>query len=103
MESIIKEIIESEYRAQKIVNEAEEERRLAAYNIENEIQKLRDDIFFQINEKIKKIREEKLEYAHNQAGKILQEAQTKASFMEKRFAENRSAWVECLLKNILGR
>jgi|GEM_PF-1006494 len=103
LESIIREIIESEYRAQKIVNEAEEERRLAAHNIETEIQKIKDDIFSQTNEKIETIRKEKLEYARSQAGKIIQEANAKASSMEKTFSENRFAWVECLLDNILGR
>ena len=56
MEDIIKQVIESEYRARQIVEEAEERRKHFTDTVEDEIRKIKDGIFASVNNEIEEIR-----------------------------------------------
>lgn len=101
MENIINQVIESEYRAQKIIAEAQEESKLAESRIENEIRKIKEDVFLLAQKKVEDIRSEKQKYAKAQTDKIMSEAGVKASLMREKLVQNRDRWVKLLLDNVL--
>ena len=103
MESIIRKVIESEYRAQRIISEVEDARKQAELNIEKKIQKISNEISLSLEQKTERLKAEKKEQARVQAEQIISEANEKISIMENELKENRDAWVKCLLDNILGR
>ena len=102
MEDVIRQVIESEYRARKIVGEAEERRSYLSTSIEDEIQKIKNDIFASVESKIEKIRKEKLSLADDQAGKIMTEAENAVSLMQQKYESNRQKWAKSFMDVILG-
>lgn len=103
MDNIIKQVIESEYRAQKILREAEEERKNAAGHTERDVLELKERILKEAGLNILRLKEDKLNSARETAEKIKQDTGAKASLMEKRFAENRELWLHSLFNKITGR
>jgi len=102
MEDIIRQVIESEYRAQKIIGEAEERRNYLSISIEDEIRKIKDDIFASVENEINKIRNEKRCLADGQAKKIMTEAEKSVSLMQHKFESSRQKWAKSLMDIILG-
>jgi len=102
LENIIKQIIETEYRAQKIVNEAKNEQLQSSRDFESEINSLKDKIFSAAKQKAETIKAEKLKYAKEQSDKILTEANEKVSSMRVMFENNRELLVKQLYDNVLN-
>lgn len=103
MDTIIKQVIESEYRAQRIIDEVENQRKLAESTLQEEIGKVREDIFSGSNLKAREIKTKKIEQAKVQAAQIMSEARDRASQMQKKLEENRNNWVKSLFENVLNR
>lgn len=103
LENIIKQVIESEYRAQKIIDEVEKERKQAAYNIEKEIQRIKEDIFSSARKQAEEVKVEKQKYAKSQAEEIMSHARERTSLMQKKLEKNRDMWVKYLFDNVLNR
>ena len=103
LENIIKQVIESEYRAQRIIEEVENERKQAAYNIEKEIGQLKADIFSLAEQKAETVKSEKLKQAQAEAAQILSLSQEKALLMIQKFEKKRNTWVERLFNKVLER
>lgn len=103
MESIIKQVIESEYRAQEIIDEVENERKQAAFNINMEIERLKDDIFSSARQQAEKIETEKKRQAEAEASRIIKEAKEKALSMQQKLNSNKDFWIDCLFKKIIGQ
>lgn len=102
MENVIKQVIESEYRAQEIIREVKEEQRVASLNIEKEVSKIKEDIFMSARQKLEDIKIANDKYAEAQVEKILSEARAKALSLYKELEMNKASWVRCLLNSILG-
>lgn len=103
MDNILKQVIESEYRAQKILQEAEEERRHTSERIEKSVNQLKQQILDDTNQKILQMKEEKKSFALSQAQKINAESDMKVSLMRQKFENNRELWVKSLFEKIVGR
>ncbi|MCX7841816.1 MAG: hypothetical protein N2489_01915 [Clostridia bacterium] len=101
MDNIIKQVIESEYRAQKIINEVENESKQAVENLEKEIQKIRDEIFLSMMNRAASIKAEKLEQAKVKAEEILDQTRARTARMMQKLEENRGIWVQQLLDHVL--
>jgi len=101
LDKIIRQVIESEYKAHKIVAEAHEQEKHLAENIESEIRKIKEEIFADAKKKAEKIKTESLEYAKAKAEEIISEANENVSLMQAKFKENRDVWVKSLLDKIL--
>ena len=103
MENIIKQVIESEYRAQQILAEVEEERRQAVAALDKEIDQVREDIFLTVRRKAEAIKAEKMSSAQRSAEEILSGARTQAFLMQAKYRENRDSWVNSLIERVLDR
>lgn len=102
MENIIRKVIESEYRAQRILAEVEEERRQSAASLEAEIERAREEIFLSVRQKAEAIKAEKLENARIQAEEILSAAKAQASAMQARYREHKDSWVDSLILRVMN-
>jgi vacuolar-type H+-ATPase subunit H len=103
LDNILKQVIESEYRAQKILQEAEEERKHISENLEKDLQQLQQQIFNDTNLKILQMKDEKKNNALIQAKKINSENEAKVSSMKNKFENSRELWVKNLFEKIIGR
>lgn len=102
MEKIIKQVIESEYRAQKIIDEIEKERKQIELNTECEIEKIREKIFLAARQKAEEIKANKLRAAEMHSREILSEAHKRANLMQSKFKENKRSWIKLLINDILN-
>lgn len=103
MDNIIKQVIETEYKAQKIVNELEKERKQAISNMERDILKAKEEIFSLSERKAKKIKTGKLEQARTEAYQIMSEARIKADKLQKKFESRRDIWAKDMMKAVIGQ
>lgn len=103
MDNIVEKIVEIEYKAQKIIEEAEHERDYVSAHIDEEVESLKKKIFSKTRTQIQDHRTKKLEYANKEAHRIIQAAEQKSAAMEKDFATNRDKWVQCLFDHVMGR
>ncbi len=99
--NIIKQIMESEYKAHKIVDEAKEKMQQSENNIEKEIQRIKNEIFSSARQKADAIKAEKMEQAKTQVEEIKLRTGEEVASLRKKLEENRSKWVEELVERIL--
>jgi len=102
LDNIIRKVIESEYKAQKIIEQVENERNLAISKMESQIQKMKDSILLSAREKAESIKIENMKQAETQAEGIITKARQKASLMQVELEENMDTWVECLVNKVLN-
>lgn len=103
MDNIVNKIVDIEYKAQKIIKEAEQERDSLKTRIDGELEELREKTFSEAEARVKAQRSEKLGYARKEAQRIVLEAGQKSAAMEKSFAENRENWVSSLFNFVIGK
>ncbi|TYQ17696.1 UNVERIFIED_CONTAM: Vacuolar (H+)-ATPase G subunit [Acetivibrio alkalicellulosi] len=103
MDNVIEKIIEIEYRAQNIVNEALQHCEYRSKEqIEDEIKKERDRIFSSVMQKVEKVREDNLRMARVQAKKFSRDTRVKVANLNKSLDSNKDKWVKLIVGNILG-
>jgi len=102
LENIIKKVLESEYRARKIMNEVEEQRKQAELDAEKYILDVKDSILLTLKEEIDKYKTEKQQEALVQSQKIMNEANEKVLLMQKKFEENKTLWVQEVFAKVIG-
>jgi vacuolar-type H+-ATPase subunit H len=102
LENIIKQVIETEYRAQKIVREAEKEQKQTSHDLEAEINSIKDKIFYSAKQKAEAVKAKELKYAKEQSDTIMSEAYEKASSMRIMLEKNRESLVKNLYDSVLN-
>lgn len=101
LDSILKQVIESEYRAQKIISEAQEEKKHLAENLQDEIKKIKEKIFFSVEKKAKEIKASEHKFAILKAEEIIASANVKVTGMKESYRDNKEQWVNLLLDKVL--
>jgi len=102
MEGVIDKVIEIEYKAQKVVQEAVAEQNRILEDIEKETQALKEEILGNVSNKINQIKSKEIEEAKNEAEKILHNASVKAENMKKEAELNKKTWLNQLFRNVTG-
>lgn len=102
MENVLKQVIESEYRAQKIISEAKYEIKQSAENLQNEIDNIKEKIFSTAKKAADEIKTSKHKQAEQECEKIMLMANEKADHMKKSFIENREIWVKTLFEKVIN-
>jgi vacuolar-type H+-ATPase subunit H len=102
LENIIKQVIETEYRAQRIVNEIKKEQLQSVRDVDLEINLIKEKIFSAAKQKAESIKAEKLKYAKEQSNKIITEAHKKVSSMRAMLENDRELLVKQLYDNVLN-
>jgi len=101
MENIIRKVIESEYRAQQIVREGVESRKLALIEAEKEISRISKEINDSLRNKIDKIKAEKKREAGQESEKIIMEARNKVFALKNEFSRRKDMLVKEIFSDII--
>ncbi len=102
MNNIVKSVLDIEYKAQKITEEAINDKEQIPSIIANETENLRKQIRADIEEKLRDFKDRELSYAVRESERIKAEASKKADEMKSQFESHRDSWVQCIFESILG-
>ena len=102
MEDLIMKIIDIEARAQQIIKDAKEADENIDADIEKESESLRRDIENKAAAKAETIRQTENHEADKEIEKIREKTRSDISELEKKLSGMKEAWVDDIVKNIVG-
>ncbi len=102
MEEVIKKIIDIEEKAQKVVDDALEEKRLKEEEHMLKILKLEDTIVNDAKRKVEQIRIREFDEIRDKENEKILECDKKLQAMEQLAAKNMDQWVDELVKRVLS-
>lgn len=103
MDAIIKKIIDIEQKAQQIVNEAEDEKKLIEQNLSSEVEKMHEEIRTKANKKIEQVRKLELSEADLAVKDVVLKSEQQIKNMIQYSNEKRAQWEELIIQRVIGR
>ena len=102
MDSVIKQILELENRAQEIVSAAGETSRQLAGDIEKDCAAIRADIEKRQENRLLKVEETERAEAEQQLAAIRKDNEAALSALKKLYADKKDLWIEEIYQNIVS-
>lgn len=102
MEDLILKIIDIEDRAQEVIKDAKQANTTLDQDIADETRKLHRSIQNKAIAKSESLKERELKEADEKCENIKAESKQQIDVLEKKYADNKDAWVNKIVKNIIG-
>lgn len=102
MEDLILKIIDIEDRAQEVIKDAKQANNTLDQDIADETRKLHRSIQNRAVAKSESIKETELKEADEKCEKLRTESQAQTAALMAKYKENKDAWVNKIVENIIG-
>ncbi len=102
MEDVLKKIIELEYKAQQIKNEAIEEKKRLFEEAEAEIAKMKEEIFLSVKNQIEDMKKIEQDNIKKESEKLMLDTERKIGLMWEEFNKNKDLWVKEIFNKVVS-
>ncbi len=102
MEDVLKKIIELEYKAQQIKNEATEEKKRLFEEAEAEIAKMKEEIFLSVKNQIEDMKKIEQDNIKKESEKLMLDTERKIGLMWEEFNKNKDLWVKEIFNKVVS-
>ncbi len=103
MEEVIRQIIDIEEQAQKIIDDALEDKRRKEEEHVAQVNELEDQLMQDAHRKVAQIREREFKEIREQQRKMQEKCKNRQEAMEKRAAQEMDKWVDNLVNRVLDK